>query len=148
MKTLPLALSLLIGAFLSPNAVAQASPIGLWQSIDDASGQPRAQIRVSAQAGALVGVIEKSSVATDPKNPPRCTLCTDDRKDQPMLGMQIIRGIKPASSDGVWSGGQILDPDKGKTYRLELRLLEDGKAMQVRGHVGVFFRNQVWKRLE
>ena len=60
--------------------------------------------------------------------------------------MEIIRGGK-ASSDSPWyEGGQILDPDNGKTYRLKLRVSDDGKSLLVRGFIGPFYRTQVWQR--
>jgi uncharacterized protein (DUF2147 family) len=131
------------------DASAQTNPAGLWQSVDDSSGKPRAQIRISESNGVFTGVIERSLLPLPANTIPRCDLCTDDRKGQPMLGMQIIRGIRSSAQNAaLWEGGEILDPDKGKTYSLQLRLLAEGKQLQVRGLIGPFFRNQTWIRLE
>ena len=76
----------------------------------------------------------------------KCALCTDERKNQPMLGMTIMRNVK-SSGDGTWEGGEILDPNNGNVYRVRLKPIEGGKALEVRGYIGPFFRNQRWTRL-
>jgi uncharacterized protein (DUF2147 family) len=84
----------------------------------------------------------------DPESTGRCKLCTDDRKDQPIEGLEIIRGAKFNAENGWWEGGTILDPANGKGYTLRMRVGEDGRSMQVRGQVGPFFRTQNWVRME
>jgi uncharacterized protein (DUF2147 family) len=140
---------------LWPWAAAQAktsalntNPVGLWQSIDDATGKPRAHIRISEAGGVLTGRIIASSITTPPGVVQVCERCTDDRKNQALIGMEIIRNMRQQGSETVWTGGEILDPDKGSTYRLQLSLQDGGKKLQVRGYIGPFFRNQTWLRLE
>ena len=66
-----------------------------------------------------------------------------------MLGMTIISGVKRGGGDEpVWEGGEILDPNNGKVYKVRLKPLDGGKALEVRGYVGPFFRNQRWLRVE
>ncbi len=128
-------------------AQAQMSPLGLWRSIDDATGQAKAEISIKDNGkGGLSGKVERSLQSPSPE--PMCTLCTDDRKGQPKIGMEIIRDAKKAGADAVWEGGTILDPENGKTYKLKLTPLEDGKKLQVRGYIGPFFRTQVWQRVQ
>ena len=129
---------------------SSSSPVGLWRSIDDKTGLPQAEIRITANAaGTLTGVIEKG-LATLPVEP-ICTLCTDDRKDKPKLGMEIIRGaVKVEKSGGkiVWEGGKILDPDNGKNYTLRLTPIEGASKLEVRGSIGPFGRTQTWVRVQ
>lgn len=140
-KTLPILLSM-----LSSVALAQMTPEGLWRNVDDKTGEAKAEIRIAASpAGALNGRIEK---ALTQGSEPNCTLCTDDRKDKPKVGMEIIRGAKKAESGAVWEGGKILDPENGKEYTLRLSPIEEGKKLQVRGYIGPFYRTQVWTRIE
>lgn len=124
-----------------------STPVGLWQSIDDATGKPRAEIRISEAAGVLTGHIERSLLPTPVGTVLLCTLCPDDRKDKPLIGMEIIRQMKPTSDVQTWDGGEILDPDKGKLFKLRLQMQDGGKKLQVRGYIGPFFRNQTWVRL-
>jgi uncharacterized protein (DUF2147 family) len=128
---------------------AQATPIGTWHTLDDETGKPTAEIRIIDKGnGELSGTIVKSLIGPSDKNNSTCTLCGDDRKDKSKIGLEIIRGAKQTEGSQVWEGGNILDPNKGKIYRLRLTPSESGKQLQVRGYVGPFFRTQIWTRVE
>lgn len=121
------------------------TPVGTWHSIDDETKQPKAQIVIADSAGVLTGRIEKLlRPGADPKAV--CDRCTDDRKDQPMVGLEIIRGAKKVEGKDVWEGGRILDPEKGSTYALRLTPAEGGSKLEVRGSIGPFGRTQTWVR--
>ena len=142
MKKTVLTLTLMAGAAA---ASAQMTPVGLWRSIDDKTGQAKAEIRITAQTGgALSGVIEKALITT---GDPNCELCTDDRKGKPKLGMEIIRGGKKVEGKEVWEGGRVLDPENGSTYNLRLTPIDDGKKLEVRGSIAFFGRTQTWVRV-
>ena len=126
---------------------AQMSPVGNWHTVDEKTGEVKSQIRVTEANGLLTGAIAKL-LRKDAKQDPLCEQCTDDRKDKPLLGMQIIRGAKKAEGKDVWEDGQILDPENGKTYRLSLSPIEGGKRLEVRGSVGPFGRTQTWVRTQ
>jgi uncharacterized protein (DUF2147 family) len=126
---------------------AQSTPAGLWQSIDDTTGKPRAEIRISEAGGVFTGRIERSLLPNPTGVVLLCELCPDDRRDKPLIGLDIIRNIKPSTDTQVWDGGEILDPDKGKIFKLRLQLQDNGKKLQVRGYIGPFFRNQTWIRI-
>jgi uncharacterized protein (DUF2147 family) len=132
--------------FFSSIALAQMNPEGLWRNIDDKTGEAKAEIRIAATAaGLLNGKIEK---ALTQGSEPNCSACTDDRKDKPKVGMEIIRGAKKSATEVVWEGGKILDPENGKEYTLRMTPLDGGKQLQVRGYIGPFYRTQIWKRVE
>ena len=131
-------------ATMSGMANAQMTPVGLWRSIDDKTGQAKAEIRIAAQADVLSGVVEK---ALETGGDPNCDLCTDDRKGKPKLGMEIIRGAKKTEGKEVWEGGKILDPENGRNYTLRLTPVEGGKKLEVRGSIGPFGRTQTWVRV-
>jgi uncharacterized protein (DUF2147 family) len=139
--------SLFAAALLLPAlAFAQATPVGLWKTIDDDGKTAKSLVRISEQSGTLVGSIDQ---LLDPTAPPdaRCDKCSDDRKGKPVVGLQIIRGVK-AEGDGLWGGGEILDPNNGKTYRTRLKPVDGGKKLEMRGYIGPFFRTQTWIRVE
>jgi uncharacterized protein (DUF2147 family) len=143
------ALTLSLG-LLSLVAHAQMSPVGLWRSIDDESKQPKAEIRISQNAaGGLSGVVERS-LQNNPNTEPNCNLCTDDRKDKPKIGMEIIRGGQQGDGKAVWEGGKILDPENGKNYSLRLTPIDGGKKLEVRGFIGapLLGRTQTWIRVQ
>jgi len=127
-------------------SLAQATPVGLWRSVDDKTDQAKAEIRIREGADGLVtGVIERALIKSEQ---PNCDLCTDDRKRQPKVGMEIIRGAKKAEGEEAWLHGHILDPENGKTYRLRMTPLDGGTRLQIRGYVGPFYRTQVWIRVQ
>ena len=140
-----LALVLLTGL-----AKAQATPVGTWKTIDDESKKEKSLIRVSESGGVLTGKLEK---LLDPATKPDavCEKCTDDRKDKPLVGMTIIKGVKPHEGDkAMWDGGEILDPNNGKTYKVRLTPGDGGKTLAVRGYIGapMLGRTQTWIRVE
>ena len=142
MKTPLIALSLLLAAGA---ALAQATPVGLWKTIDDDGKTEKSLVRITDAAGVLSGKVEK--IFEVAKQNEVCEKCSDERKNQPVLGMTIIRGAKKAD-DGHWEGGDITDPNNGKVYKLRLKPLDGGKRLEVRGYIGPFYRNQQWLRVE
>ena len=127
-------------------AQAQMTPVGLWRSIDDKTGEAKAEIRITANAaGVLSGRIERALVTS---GEPLCTKCTDDRKDKPKIGMEIIRNVRKAADRLVWEDGEVLDPDNGSTYALRLTPIEGGTKLEVRGSLLFFFRTQTWQRVQ
>jgi uncharacterized protein (DUF2147 family) len=141
----PLFAIALLGA-TSLSAFAQMTPEGLWRSIDDDTKQPKAEIRIAADANkVLTGNIEKSLIKS---SEPLCVKCTDDRKDKPKVGMEIIRGAQQTEGKDLWEKGEILDPENGKNYTLRMTPLDGGKRLQVRGYIGPFYRTQIWQRIE
>lgn len=131
---------------LVPVLAQEASPVGLWKNIDDVTGKPKALIRITEDKGELRGQIEKLFPAAGEDPNPRCTACKDARKDQPVIGMVFMSGLKKSGDE--YTGGEILDPDNGKVYRSKLVLADSGKKLNVRGYVGVpmFGRSQIWVR--
>jgi uncharacterized protein (DUF2147 family) len=128
-------------------AHAQATPAGVWKTIDDESKQEKSLVRITDAGGAYTGKIEKLLDPT--KQGSVCDKCSDERKDKPVLGMTIIKGVKQNPDDKAkWDGGEILDPNNGKTYKVRLTPIDGGKTLEVRGFIGPFYRNQTWTRVE
>ncbi|MDO9403648.1 MAG: DUF2147 domain-containing protein [Polaromonas sp.] len=131
---------------LSATAMAQSTPVGLWRSVDEKTGEPKAEVRVTDTGGVISGKIEKR-LLKDAVPGAVCTECSDDRKGQPLLGLEIIRGGKKSADADVWEGGKILDPENGRSYTLKMTPIEGGKKMEVRGSFGPFGRTQTWTRI-
>ena len=144
MKNLLVALALGLAAQL---AAAQATPVGLWKTIDDDGKTEKSLVRITEKDGVLTGTIEKIFDTSKPNAV--CDKCEDDRKNKPIMGLQIIRGVKQDPDDkALWSNGEILDPEKGKAYKTRLKPIEGGKKLEMRGYLGFFYRTQVWVRVE
>ncbi|MFZ6844087.1 DUF2147 domain-containing protein [Undibacterium sp. RuTC16W] len=127
-------------------AFAQDTPVGLWKNIDDKSGKPKALIRISENSGELIGKIEKLFPEGEEDQNPKCDKCDGVNKNQPIIGMTILFGLKKDGDE--YNGGRILDPANGKLYRSKLSVTDNNKKLNVRGYIGtpLFGRSQVWVR--
>ena len=145
--SLNLSLALTMGA--ASNAWAQTTPVGLWKTIDDKTQGERALVRITESGGVFSGRIEKL-LAADAKPDAQCDKCTDDRKDKPIVGLEIVRGVKKAEAENTWDGGTILDSAEGKVYKVRMQPADGGKKLEVRGYVGMpmLGRTQTWLRVE
>jgi len=123
------------------SAGAAESPVGRWKTVDEKSGAVRSVVELYDQQGKLFGKIVSLTKPTDEQGKPKlCTKCTGADKDQPVVGLIIIKDLAPGGDR--WKGGTIMDPDDGKIYKAEL-WVEEGK-LKVRGYLGVFYRTQTW----
>lgn len=137
-----------LSAVLPGVAAAQNTPVGLWKSIDDETKTEKSLVRIIETGGVLSGKIEKLMDPT--KQDAKCDKCSDARKDQPVLGMTIITGVRASSDKTLWEGGEILDPNNGKSYKVRIKPLDSGKKLEVRGYIGapMLGRTQTWIRVE
>jgi len=138
-----------VAVLAATTGVAQAqSPVGLWRTIDDETGKERSYVRIVEVDGKLHGTVEKLFAFPGDNPEHLCDKCSGERKDKPIVGMQILWDLK--DEGGVWKGGYILDPNNGKTYRCKMTVSGDGQQMDVRGYIGISLigRTQTWFRLE
>ncbi len=152
MRTAAIGIAMVGAVFLARPVMADTadteSPIGRWQTFDDQTHAPKGMVRIYEQEGKLFGRIERA--ASRRNDADVCAVCTDDRKDQPIDGLLIIRNMNRSSTDPLeWSGGDILDPETGRLYRLKMRVEERGAKLAVRGFFGVALlgRTQIWSRI-
>ncbi len=101
-------------------------------------------MRIYEKDGKLFGRIEKIFKAGAETQV--CSECKDDRKNQLIIGLIIIRNIEREGS--AYGGGDILDPDSGSVYRCKMHLEQGANRLIVRGYIGLSFigRSQTWQR--
>jgi uncharacterized protein (DUF2147 family) len=132
------------GVAIAAVHVAEPTPAGVWITVDDHTHQPRGTVRIYEENGKFLGKIESS---VNPREmTARCGKCTDDRKNAPVIGLVIMRGVTKRGSE--YEGGHILDPDTGSIYRCRFTLSADGAKLFLRGYIGVSLlgRTQTWTR--
>ena len=116
---------------------------GKWKTIDDETGKPKSIVEITKKAdGKYYGKILQ--LLAKPANN-NCVACKDDRKNKPLLGLEIIRGM--AKDGAEFSGGTITDPKTGKTYKCNIK--RNGDKLDVRGYVGfsLIGRTQTWHKV-
>src|SRR5262245_27151172 len=114
---------------LGTSTRAQSTIAGRWTTIDDNTGQPSSMVEISVHDGVATGRIV--SVLEKGRQDAVCDQCEDDRKNQPVQGLEIIRGMKRDGEE--WTDGTILDPENGKVYDCKL-WIENGE-LKVRGYI-------------
>ncbi len=141
------AVIVLAAAWPAASLGAQQTPVGLWNTISDTDGRPTAVVEIREANGEYVGTVRAILVPAEPEDS-ICTKCTGERKNQRIVGMEILRHMHADGDE--YTGGEILDPENGKTYRAKMKLTDGGKKLVVRGYIGfsLFGRSQTWIRRE
>lgn len=136
------ALTFLVALFITANVTAQDIVFGQWKTIDE-SGKAKSIVEIYEKDGKAFGKVVE--IIDPDKQESTCEECDEDdpRKDQKILGMEIIKDMEKDGSE--WDDGTILDPNNGKVYSSKM-WLENGK-LYVRGYIGfsLIGRTQVWE---
>ena len=145
-KALTIAAVALLGA--QSVAAADLTPVGRWYTIDEQTGQQTSIIEITQTGDVLIGrIVKVMPKPGDPANP-ICDKCDGPEKNQPYLGMTILKGFKHDGDE--WNGGTILDPRSGNVYSSEFHLDDTGKKLFVRGYMGISLlgKTTTWVRAE
>lgn len=114
--------------------------------MSDKKGEAESLIRIVEVNGELQGKVERIFSPPAPSTNPLCEECKGELKNQPIIGMTIIKGLRRVGEG--YTGGEILDPDEGETYKCTVRVTDGGARLEVRGYIGIslFGRTQTWVR--
>ena len=117
--------------------------VGVWLT----GGKEPAKIQIYKSGDKFYGNIiwlqnplKDGKHRTDVQNPDKT------KRSNSIIGLVILTGFK-FDGDGEWKGGNIYDPESGKTYSSYM-YLTDKNTLKVRGFVGVslFGRTEVWRK--
>ena len=117
MKTFNASFLMILTVICSAAYAADSSPLGLWKTIDDNTGQPRGLVRIREVNGQYEGKVEKIFPKPGEPQNPNCEKCEGSRRNQPVMGMTILWGLTKQGDE--YEGGEILDPENGRSIVLE-----------------------------
>ena len=132
---------------LSAFAADLNSPVGYWRTIDDKSGQVKSIVQIyKTSSQTLGGRVIKIFPPPGEDQTKVCDACKGSKHNQRIVGMVFLEGAR--QNGDVWDNCRILDPDNGKTYSCTLKLINNGRNLQVRGFIGIQLlgRTQTWTR--
>lgn len=124
-----------------------ADIVGKWKTIDDLTKLPKSVVEITKDnEGIYSGKIIKLFRSPNENPNPKCEICDGLLKDQPLIGMQILKGIKKDGDE--FNGGTIFDPKNNKTYKCKLKI--DGSNLVIRGYIGfsLIGRSQIWQAFQ
>jgi len=125
-------------------AAAADLPVGKWNTVDEKTGKVTSQVQLYDQGGKLYGKIVSLTDPTDDNGKPKlCTKCQGADKDQPIVGLVIVKDL--TLDKDRFKSGTILDPGDGKVYKAEL-WTESADKLKVRGYLGPFYKTQTWTK--
>ena len=117
--------------------------IGNWLT----AGNEPAKIQMYKSEGKFYGKIIWLKNATD-NGKPKVDINNPDKtkRNNLLIGLVILMAFK-FDGDDEWKGGNIYDPETGKTYSSYFYLKEN--TLKVRGYIGtsLFGRNETWTRI-
>lgn len=127
------------------NAQQKEKFVGRWKTIDDETGKAKSIVELTLRNGKLYGKVVE--ILNPEKRNKVCDLCSGNKKDKPILGMEIVWDMQWDADDSEWEDGIILDPNKGSEYDCKMWLDEsDPNKLNVRGYIAFLFRTQYWYR--
>src|SRR4026209_308746 len=128
-------------------SAATPTAAGAWKQIDG-NGKVGALVTISDEGGVFVGRLSRLFLEPGDDPNPICTECPGEMRNQPVLGLVFIEGMKQSGLD--YEGGTILDPETGKLYKASMSLDPGGSRLTVRGYIGlpIFGRSQTWTRVQ
>lgn len=146
-----IALTVIVGALFGSTASFAQDITGIWQHIDDKSGNPQATIEIKKDAnnsysGTVINLIKRPGY----NPPPNCVNCPAPYTNQPILGMTVLKGLKSIDGTSSYDKGRVIDPLNGKIYNARMKLNASGKRLSLRAYMGasVLGRSQTWVRIQ
>ncbi|TCB72710.1 DUF2147 domain-containing protein [Acinetobacter sp. ANC 4216] len=119
---------------------------GTWKTIDDKTGSSKAILEMRQESnGTYTAKIVKVTPRPGYTSKETCVNCPAPYTDKPILGLDILTGLKPAGNN-QFVNAKVLDPLNGKIYSGKAKLSPNGKRLTLRGYVGVsaLGRSQTW----
>ncbi len=130
--------------FLAGGPLTAQSIFGKWKTVDDETGETKSIVEIYQNNGKVYGKVKQ--LLEKGRENAVCIKCEGDLKDQPIVGMNVVLGLKKNGDE--YSGGKLFDPEKGKSYKGKIWLnSQNPNKLMVRGYIAFLYRTQTWLRV-
>ena len=139
-------LSTIASLIAGPKAIVPAfaaDPLGTWYTKDNES-----QVRITDCGNALCGALVWLKELNDPKTgKPKTDTNNFDasKRNRPLLGVQIVLGLKPNGTPDQWKG-EVYNPEDGNTYTGFFTMTGLDTAELKGCAFGFICKSQIWTR--
>ena len=127
---------------LSITSMQSQNILGKWKTVDDETEANKSIIEIYEENGKIYGKIIEILEPFDKNS--LCTECEGEKKDEPILGMVIIKDLVKHGEH--YKDGTIFDAENGKEYKCRIMLDQDTGKLQVRGYIAFLYLTQYWVR--
>jgi uncharacterized protein (DUF2147 family) len=128
---------------IGPASAATASPLGTWYTEGNDS-----QVRIANCGNAICGSIVWLKEPNDPKTGKPKTdkdNANAAKRNRPLLGVEIVLGLKPSGTADQWKG-QVYNPKDGNTYTGYFTMTGANSAELKGCALGFICKSQAWTR--
>ncbi len=140
-------LGICLSWFAAPTQATEADRIiGTW-----VPSHGKARVKIEKIGTKFFGKTVWLKDPNDDKGNPKTDINNPDPalRNQPRLGLRIMKDFV-YEGEGVWSGGTVYDPEKGKTYCGKIKWI-DADHLDLRGSIcgfSVLGRTDTWTRFK
>lgn len=106
--------------------------IGVWSNSDNIM-----KVKIERIGSHYFGKLIWLEKPNEPDGKPKLDKHNPDPnlRKVPFIGLRVMKDMK-YKGDGVWGGGTLYDPEKGKTYGCKITLVSKDVA-NIRGYIGL-----------
>lgn len=120
------------------NETAVNNIAGSWLTYED--GKPESRVEIVLQGDEVTASIVEIFNSKDAEA--LCDKCSGALHNKPVVGLQIVSALQ--LDDGVWKGGEVLDPKTGKLYKCQITVDED--VLMLKAWWGFISQTREWRR--
>lgn len=135
---------LVTGLIFVANSMFAQGILGVWQTIDDKTGDPKSHVEITKKGDKYFGRVVKLLPAATTTV---CNDCPGDKNGKSLYDIDILWDMETYKD--YWSNGKIVDPADGSVYKCNISL-EGKNKLKVRGYIGfsLIGRTQTWYRVK
>lgn len=121
--------------------------VGIYKAVEEGK---ESKVQFTRQTdGSYDGRIIWLKNPSNPDGTPKLDVKNPDKSKRSQRADQVVvvEGVRFDAEKGVWNGGRVYDPTKGKTYKVEVSF-ENDRTLRIKGSLLGFSRSVYWTIIE